>query len=89
MGTTFGGETLLNLYYQGYKDDNEFAADKLAIIYANGAGYNGTALVDVLSRFNGETAKTNSTEISHLHSSDEKLATRASRVQVEASTPKQ
>ena len=50
IGTSRGGAMLLNAFYHGYKDQYEFDADKLAIRYADAAGYNGSSLVHVLER---------------------------------------
>lgn len=68
IGTSAGGERLLNTFYKGFKDQYEFDADRLAMQYANKAGYDGATLVHVLERIGGTTAEINSTGVSHLHS---------------------
>lgn len=86
-GTASGGETLLNLYFQGYKNDYEFAADKLAIEYADKAGYDGGALIHVLERLSGSTGEISPNEISHLHSSSKGLEARTVQARGQATTP--
>jgi len=76
MGTSVGGETLLRLYYHGYKDEYEFKADDLAIQYAGQAGYNSAALVDVLDRLGGSPGTVVTAGLSHLHSSGKVLTAR-------------
>ena len=89
FGTASGGETLLNLYYQGYKDEYEFAADKLGMEYAEKAGYNGAAMARVLERLSGPAAEIDPTEISHLHSSDKKLVARTAAARGQGAAPQQ
>jgi len=86
-GTAGGGTTILDLYYQGYKDEYEFTADRLAMDYANKAGYDGSALARVLDRFGGPNAEIDRAEISHMHSSLEKLVARANKARGQVSTP--
>jgi len=86
-GTAGGGSTVLDLYYQGYKDEYELTADRLAMEYANKAGYDGSALVRVLDRLSGPNAEIDPAEISHMHSSIEKLAARANKARGQGSTP--
>jgi predicted Zn-dependent protease len=86
-GTAGGGSTVLDLYYQGYKDEYEFAADRLAVDYAKKAGYDGSALARVLDRLSAPNGEIDRAEISHMHSSTAKLAERAGRVREQGNTP--
>ena len=88
-GMAHGGEALLNLFYVGYKDEYEFAADKAAMNYVKKAGYNSAALVNVLDRMNGNRAEIDGAEISHLHSSRKTLAARAADAQEGGGAPAQ
>jgi predicted Zn-dependent protease len=76
MGTCRGGALLLSTFYHGYKDEYEFEADKLAMQYANQAGYDGSSLIHVLERIGGTAPEIESTGISHLHSSSKVLIAR-------------
>jgi predicted Zn-dependent protease len=86
-GTAGGGSTVLDLYYQGYKDEYEFTADRLAVEYAKKAGYDGSALARALDRLSGPNTEIDPAEISHMHSSIEKLAVRASKAREQGNTP--
>jgi predicted Zn-dependent protease len=88
-GTANGGSALLDLYYTGYKDEYEFTADRLAIEYANKAGYNGAALATVLTRLSEATGETSAAEISHLHSPNKVLAERTTKARGQGATPPQ
>lgn len=50
VATGVAGETMLQHYFRGYKDEYEFEADKLAVKYAIAAGYSPDALIQVLER---------------------------------------
>lgn len=89
IGTAHGGEALLNLFYVGYKDEYEFAADRAGMKYAEKAGYNGSAMVSVLDRLSGNSAEIDGAEIAHLHSSRKTLAARTADAKGEAAAPPQ
>ncbi len=89
FGMAHGGEALLNLFYVGFKDEYEFAADKAGMQYADKAGYKGTALVDVLDRIGGDKSQIDGAEIAHLHSSRKTLVARKADAKGEAVAPPQ
>ena len=88
-GTASGGEALLNAYYQGFKPEYEFAADKAAMEYASKAGYDRAAMVRVLERLSGSKDEIGSGEISQLHSSSKTLAARTAAARGQGATPQQ
>lgn len=85
-GTSSGGDKLLDLYFQGYKDEYEFASDRLAMQYADKAGYDGGSLVKVLERLSGNSPETGNSGFSHLHSSNKVLAARIKSAQAQVAT---
>ncbi len=53
MATGAAGETMLQYYFRGYKDEYEFEADRLAVRYAEAAGYRAGAFLQALERLSG------------------------------------